>query len=231
MNRRAVLFAAALALMSLASSSAQAAGTVVFSDSGNIGPFTMTNTGIDGGGTATILITLTGTSAMNTVNGGAVPAEPATFQNPITLHVTPNGLNNWTLALVPATYTKTIGTVGANSAILNYNLATGATSTALPDFFNASGKVTSVSQNADPLYDFTPFKNGSGAMNDTFTATEFAGGATSFATLFTTLGGVAVGNGAFSQIAFVPEPGSFALLGIGMTGFLAFRRFLKRKSD
>lgn len=43
------------------------------------------------------------------------------------------------------------------------------------------------------------------------------------------------GNGYRSsglQVALnaVPEPGSFALLGIGMTGFLAFRRMFKRNS-
>jgi hypothetical protein len=33
----------------------------------------------------------------------------------------------------------------------------------------------------------------------------------------------------YSQVA-VPEPTSVALLGIGVTGFLAFRRFFKRTS-
>jgi len=35
---------------------------------------------------------------------------------------------------------------------------------------------------------------------------------------------------AFSSATTVPEPASFALLGIGMTGFLAFRRFFKKTS-
>jgi len=41
--------------------------------------------------------------------------------------------------------------------------------------------------------------------------------------------GASVINQIFSS-APVPEPASFALLGIGMTGFLAFRRFFKRTS-
>jgi len=45
-----------------------------------------------------------------------------------------------------------------------------------------------------------------------------------------TLGiGVSVVSQAFSSSP-IPEPASFALLGIGMTGFLAFRRFFKRTS-
>jgi hypothetical protein len=68
-------------------------------------------------------------------------------------------------------------------------------------------------------------------MNDTFTATEFGGGATSFASLFTTAGATATGNGAFSQVASVPEPASFALLGIGMTGFLMFRRIVRKRMN
>jgi hypothetical protein len=56
MNRRSVLVAAVFAVMSLASSVVQAGTIVVTTDSGSIGGFHMTNTGISGG-TATMLIT------------------------------------------------------------------------------------------------------------------------------------------------------------------------------
>jgi hypothetical protein len=230
MKRRAVLLGAALALMSLASPAGRAA-TVVLTDSGSIGGFTMTNTGIVGT-TATIVISgqPNTTSQLNTVNGVSVPAELTTFSGPITLLVTPVLLNSYSLALSPPTYTKTIGAVAGSQAELAYNLSTGATAAVLPAFFNASGHVTSVMSNANPLYDFSNFANGLGTFNVTFTATSFGGGATSFDSLFTTVGATATGNGSFSQIATVPEPASWALLGIGMTGFLAFRRYFKKTS-
>ncbi len=40
----------------------------------------------------------------------------------------------------------------------------------------------------------------------------------------------ALKNFSFSVSSSVPEPASLALLGIGMTGFLAFRRFFKKTS-
>jgi PEP-CTERM motif len=231
MKRRAVIFGAALALMSLASSGARAA-TVVVSDSGSIGSFTMTNAGIVAG-TATITISgePNSSSAINTVNGVAVASEPTSFNGPITLFVTPTGANSYSLSLLPPTYTKTVGGTVGQQAILGYNLSQGATATNLPAFFNAAGLVTSVMANANPTYDFSDFSNGLGKFNVTFTATTFGGGATSFASLFTNVGATATGNGSFSQVSTsVPEPASLALLGIGMTGFLAFRRYFKKTS-
>jgi len=43
-------------------------------------------------------------------------------------------------------------------------------------------------------------------------------------------GATGVSNDAKITLSAVPEPASLALLGIGMTGFLAFRRFFKKTS-
>jgi hypothetical protein len=110
-----------------------------------------------------------------------------------------------------------------------FNLTTGVAPALLPNFFNASGAVTALLANANPTYDFSKFGLPGATENFTFTATTFGGGANSFASLFTNVGATAVGNGSFSQAA-VPEPASMALLGIGMSGFFALRRFFNRPS-
>ena len=231
MNRRAVIFAAALALMSLASSAARA-GIVVVSDSGSIGGFKMTNMGVVGK-TATIEITgqPNTNSQINTVNGSSVAPELTTFSGPITLLVTSTGPDTYSLALVPSSpfYTKSVGAVAGSQAVMSYTVTTGVAPTLVPDFFNAKGLVTSLIANANPTYDFSKFGNGLGTFNVTFTATSFTGGVNNFDALFSNVGATATGNGSFSKIS-VPEPASIALLGIGMSGFLAFRRFLKRRS-
>jgi hypothetical protein len=217
--------------MLIATSATQAA-TLVLTDSGTIGGFTMTNEGISGG-TATILITNipNAQSFVNNVNGVTVPQEPISVNGPVTLLVTSTGGGNYNLALSPAEYTKTIGS-GTATAQLTFTQTTGVAPTALPNFFNSSGLVTSVVSNANPTYDFSNFANGKGEMNFTFTATSFTGGATSFQSLFAKKGATATGTGAFSQLstAVIPEPASMALLGIGMSGLFALRRFFKRPS-
>jgi hypothetical protein len=72
-------------------------------------------------------------------------------------------------------------------------------------------------------YTFSPFSNG-GTMNISLSDSGVDLGA------IIVSGKMASGTGSFTEVAnaSVPEPASLALLGIGMTGFLAFRRFIKR---
>jgi hypothetical protein len=207
----------------------------VITDSGSIGGFTMTNAGISGG-TATILITKipNAQSQMLNVNGTPITPEPVSVpeasEAPVTLLVTHTTGDNYSLALMPATYDKAVGgTVGAQ-AILAFDQTAGSAPSITPKQFNTTGAITSLVSNLNPTYDFSPFGAPGGTINFTFTATTFTGaGVNSFASLFTHAGATATGSGAFSQIA-VPEPASMSLLGIGMSGFFALRRFFKRPS-
>ncbi len=201
--------------------SVQAASTLVLQDSGNLGEFSFTNTGIISG-TATIAVSVPSlVSTINTVNGIIVPPEPVKVNTPFTFTVTPIGSGQYTLSL-PTGITKTVGAVVGAQAIMGINLTQGDTPAALPNFFNASGPVTSLLANANPLYDFSAFSNGLGKVNFTFTATTFTG-TSSFAGLFSTVAATAIGNGSFSQAAVVvPEPSSVVMMGLGLLGVFAW---------
>ena len=118
------------------------AGTIVTSDSGNIGEFTMINAGINAG-TATILVGVPSvTSSLNTVNGTIVAPDLVTVNTPVTLLVTPIGGELFSLALVPTHYTVTIGKTPGSTAVQEFTMTQGNTPAALPNFFNISGEIT-----------------------------------------------------------------------------------------
>jgi hypothetical protein len=226
MKRRSILFAAVLAVVSLAGSAAQAASIVVTTDSGTIGGFTLTNTGISGG-VATLMYTGTPNafSFINTVNGVTVVPEVTSVAGPITFTVKMTAPETYAVSLVPPTYMQSVGATAGAQAIMSFDVTTGVAPTILPNFFNTSGNIVALLANLNPTYDFS--KMVGGTENVTLTATTFTGGATGFASLFTTPGATATGNGSFSQSA-VPEPSALALMGIGVGGLFALRRLLKR---
>jgi hypothetical protein len=196
---------------------AQSAPVLVSTDSGNIGEFRFTNINMSGS-TATInMLVPQATSAVNTVNGVVIPAEPIKLSVPFTFTVTPIGNGDYQVNL-PGNVTQTVGAVPGQQAIMGIDITHANTPVTLPNFFNVSGPVTSLIANNNPNYDFSLFSFPGSQINATFTATTFTG-ADSFAGLFSTVGATAVGNGSFSQIA-VPEPTSVVSMATGLIGLV-----------
>jgi hypothetical protein len=210
--------------MSLLCPVAQAAGIPVNGDAGSLGMFQLTNTGISGGVSTLVLSLPTPGAEMITSINASPMIVPAAFQAPITLEVTSLGGGAYSIALSPATYTKTFGS-GTATAELTYNLTAGQVVTVGNfSFFNLAGLVTSVVADALPGFTFAPFANGLGLEGITLVA---EGG--SFAQVISTVGASMTGSGSFSEVA-IPEPVSVALLGIGLSGLLTLRRFFRRTS-
>jgi hypothetical protein len=206
-----VVIAAALACAFLFAVSAPAqAGTVtVFADSG--------------GGTIDVTGTATGANVnifapdavfVTQVNGTVVSIPAVTYN----VTVTDVG------GVITGSGTKTFGAAGAPQATLTFDITSGVV---FGSHFNMDGKITGVTAPTVSVggttYDFSKMFPGGLIV----LAIDKTG--TNFANIVGTAGAVAHGAG-FGFEQSVPEPTSMALLGIGISGLLAYRRLFKRTS-
>lgn len=122
-----------------------------------------------------------------------------------------------TLTEIDITYSGVSGITGLNGSNLQGGLK-------IPGYTPESATVTSVGTDEIKIVFAGPVSYVSGSY--TFDTTTM--GTPSISMVKTTPTGVVVKTAVTT--AAVPEPTSMALLGIGMTSFLAFRRFFKRGS-
>lgn len=227
MSKRSVLMALAAGMLACSFGAMNAAaGTVIVTQDSGTFNFTLT---ADGHGNFTIAYS---NAQLTTINDVAIPTGDIASQLPllashfVTSTVTSGALTSYTISQ-PGPNDKFfgVGPGAIDTAHLTYVLTNGVAIN--PSFLNLSGRITGApaplletTATAPTVYDFSPFQNG-GEITRTYTNVGV-----NFAAVIAN-GGTIVGSGAFADQA-APEPASIALLSIGISGMIAFRRFFKR---
>jgi hypothetical protein len=226
MRRRSFLLSLAAGLLACSVAAVGArAGTVPVSEAEGTYNFTLV---ADGAGHITISYS---GALLTKINDVAIPTGSiiSTFDNKmvtITSTTTSGPFTSYTAAETSADKHYGTGVDSIQTATLSNTVSNG---TAVQGFLNLNGSITGVlsplletTATTPTVYDFTPFAaGGSIALTYNKVGTDFAAVIAN--------GGTITGTGGFTELA-VPEPASMALLGIGMTGIFALRRFLKRRS-
>lgn len=229
MLRRSFTLGLAVAALVAVGSLASARGAMipVRNDSGSLGSFVLTNLG---GGTYEIDLTPLPLPQLQRVNGAVVITD-ADFGPKVGFSVV-GGLGGNDYDVTSDMYLPKKFEGVPRSAELTYTLTAGQAGTGLnKDGLILSGWITSVPSRYLDLgadtYDFAPLYRG--RITLVLTGSDYSAGVGSMADVINgAMGDSVSGTGAFSQA--IPEPTSMALLGIGLSGLIAFRRRLARRA-
>lgn len=231
---------AAATLVAALTATPTRADTNVFSDSGALGTFKLTN---NGGGSFTLDLTPVIEQKLENINNLGVgdAGLQAEFGASVNFSLTGTVGTEHTFSSLTLTKIFRSAETGGADASLTYKIEAGSTPSSTPNAMTLTGAITGVGSTGSLLdyvqlpgatlpsdtYDFASMVGGTNTF--ALTSTSFGGGASSFATVLSGASGAFATGGfsAFSQ-APIPEPASLAIVSVSLVGLLGYRRLGKR---